>query len=262
VAIISQNQDIWTWDLARATLTPLTLEPAIHGTPVWTPDGRVVFSSDRAGAINIFSKAADGSGPIVRLTESLTRQTPSALAPDGTLLFNQYSSTTGIDVMALRMNAAHQVVPLVQTPSDERNGIVSPDGRWLAYDANDSGTFEIYVRPFPDVTRGRWLVSTNGGVQPLWAHNGQDLFYFAPDGALMRVAIGSGPAWSAGPPTKVLEGRYVLNAGSQGRNYDITADGQRFLMLKTSGSSTPEAPPQIIVVQHFDEELKRLVPSK
>ena len=258
--VVSGKGDVWTWNLAQSTLTPLTLEPAIHGNPVWMPDGRLAFSSDRTGAINIYRKAADGSGVIERLSDSPNAQTPSALAPDGTLLFTERSSTTGSDVMALRMNAAHQVIPLVQTPSDERNGIVSPDGRWLAYDANDTGTFEIYVRPFPDVTRGHWLVSTNGGIQPLWSHSGQELFYLAPDGALMRVVVGSGPAWSAGPPTKLLEGRYVVNVGNQGRNYDITADGRRFLMMKANG--TPEVAPQIIVVQHFDEELRRLVPMK
>jgi serine/threonine-protein kinase len=258
--VVGGKGDIWTWDFARLTLMPLTLEPAIHGNPVWTSDGRMVFSSDVAGAINIFKKAADGSGGIDRLTDSPNAQNPSDFAPDGTLLFTERSSTTGSDVMALPMNAARQVVPLVQTPFDERNGVVSPDGRWLAYDANDTGTFEIYVRPFPDVTRGHWLVSTNGGIQPLWSHSGQELFYLAGDGALMRVAVGSGPAWSAGPPAKVLEGRYVVNVGNQGRNYDITADGQRFLMMKANGTS--EVPPQIIVVQHFDEELKRLVPTK
>jgi Tol biopolymer transport system component len=164
--------------------------------------------------------------------------------------------------MALRMDAAHHVVPLVQTPSDERNGAVSPDGRWLAYEANDTGTFEIYVKPFPAVNSGLWPVSTNGGTQPVWAPKGQELFYLARDGALMRVAVGSGTAWSAGPPTRVLEGRYVVNAGNQGRNYDISADGQRFLMMKAATSDPSGTTPQIVVVQHFDEELKRLVPAK
>ena len=89
----------------------------------------------------------------------------------------------------------------MQTPFDERNGIVSPDGHWLAYEANGTGAFEIYVRPFPDVTRGRWQVSTSGGTQPLWARSGQELFYFAPDGTLMRVVVAGAPAW------KFTEGR-------------------------------------------------------
>jgi Tol biopolymer transport system component len=165
--------------------------------------------------------------------------------------------------MALQLDGAHQILPLVQTPFDERNGIVSPDGRWLAYEANDSGSYEIYVRPFPGVTGGHWQVSTSGGTQPRWAPSGQELFYRGADGALMRVAVTGRPAWTAGAPTKVLDGHYVVStAGNFPRNYDIAADGQRLLMIKAAGSDATSTPPQIVVIQHFDEELKRLVPAK
>ena len=90
---------------------------------------------------------------------------------------------------------------------------VSPDGRWLAYEANDSGRFEIYVRPFPDVTGGRWQVSTGGGTRPLWARNGQELFYLAPAGALMRVGVERGPSWAATAPTQLLKDGYCHRAG-------------------------------------------------
>jgi hypothetical protein len=140
---------------------------------------------------------------------------------------------------------------------------VSPDGRWLAYEANDTGAFEIYARPFPDVNDGHWQVSTTGGTQPLWARSGEAPLYFAPDGALMRIAVAGGPAWSAGAPAKVLKERYVVSlAGDIGRHYDIAADGQRFLMTKAVGNDATSTSPQIVVVQHFDEELKRLVPVK
>jgi serine/threonine-protein kinase len=264
-AVVDQNSDIWVWDLARATLTRLTSDLAVDSYQVWTPDGRrVVFSSNRAGILNLFSQAADGTGAVERLTESSNPQLPSGVSPDGTrVVFTETSQKTGDDVMALPLTGTHQVVPLVQTPFDERNGIVSPDGRWLAYEANDSGAFEIYVRPFPEVTRGHWLVSTGGGTQPVWARSGQELFYFAPDGALMRVAVPGGPAWTPGAPTKVLDGRYVVSTGGNTPgSYDIAPDGQRFLMMKATGSDATGAPPQIVVVQHFDEELKRLVPTK
>jgi serine/threonine-protein kinase len=267
VAVVVQdenNTDIWLWDLVRATLTRVTSDPTVNATPVWAPDGQsLVFNSNRTGQFNLFTQAADGTGAVERLTESPNTQAASAVSPDGTrLVFTQGSPTTGSDVMALRLDGTHQVVPLVQTPFTERNGIVSPDGRWLAYEANDTGSFEVYVRPFPNVTRGHWQVSTSGGMQPLWARNGQDLFYFAPDGALMRVAVATGSTWNPGPPTKLLEGRYLADAGGLFiRNYDVTADGQRFLMLKATGSEATRAP-QIVVVEHFDKELKRLVPTK
>ena len=161
------------------------------------------------------------------------------------------------------------MTPLVQSPFSERNGIVSPDGRWLAYEANDSGRFEIVVRPYPDVTSGHWQVSTTGGTRPLWAPNGQELFYVAPTGALMRVGVERGPSWAATTPTRLVTDGYVTSpAGNVGRSYDLSSDGQRFLLIKEAGSADlvgsaqTAAPPQIIIVQHFDEELKRLVPVK
>jgi serine/threonine-protein kinase len=206
----------------------------------------------------------DGTGAAERLTESANSQLATAVSPDGMrLIFQETSLTNGADVMALELNGKHQVLPLVQTPFNERNGIISPDGRWLAYDADDSGRFEIYVRPLPDVTRGHWQVSTTGGTQPLWGSRGQELFYFGPDGALMRVATADGLEWTAGAPTKALEGHYAVNtSGLSNRNFDIAPDGQRFLMLKAFGSDATSTAPQIVVVQHFDEELKRLMPTK
>ena len=166
--------------------------------------------------------------------------------------------------MQVELDGTHRVTPLVQSPFAERNGIVSPDGRWLAYEANDSGRFEIYVRPFPDVNSGHWQVSTAGGTRPLWARNGQELFYVSPTGALMRVGVERGPSWAATTPTMLVkEGYFTIPGGNPGRTYDISPDGQRFLMIKEGGGTDQTAaPPQIIVVQHFDEELKRLVPTK
>ena len=255
-----QEQDVWVWDLVRGGLSRLTFDPGQDFYPVWTPDSRrLIFSSARAGARNLFAQAADGTGAVTRLTESPTGENATSISPDGTRLVFQTSG----DVMQLRLDGTHQVTPLVQTPFTERNGEVSPDGRWLAYEANDSGSFEIYVRPFPDVAKGRWPVSTGGGTQPVWARSGQELFYLAPSGALMRVGVARGTTWAATVPTKLLEGRYYAGTATQsGRMYDVATDG-RFLMIKPAGGSESTPPPSsLIVVQHFDEELKRLVPSK
>jgi len=266
VTAFDQKADIWLWDLARATLTRVTSGASQNAMPIWMPDGRrLIFGSTRGGTkFNMYRQSADGIGSVERLSESADRQFASAVSPDGSqVVFTQESPTTGEDVMALRLDGTHQVLPLVQTPFDERNGIVSPDGSWLAYEANDSGVFEIYVRPFPDVNRGHWLVSTNGGTQPLWARGGQELFYFARDGALMAITVAGGSAWKPGAPTKILEGHYVVSAsGTLHRHYDTVADGQRFLMMKAAAGDATAAQPQIVVVEHFDEELKRLVPTK
>jgi len=154
----------------------------------------------------------------------------------------------------------------VQTPNLERNGEVSPDGDWLAYETNDSGQFEIAVRPFPDVNKGKWQVSTAGGTQPLWARSGRELFYLAPNGAVMSVPVHRGPTWTAGVPTKLFEGQYYRGSGNNlstlGRTYDVSPDGKRFLMIKPGGAADQTAPaPIIVVVQHWFDELKRLVPA-
>ena len=194
--IRDQENDIWVWDFARETLSRVTFDPGLDRAPAWTPDGRrVVFSSQASAGAGgaLFWQAADGTGTAERLTQSPNIQFPSAVSPDGTrVVFSEgTTSPTGFDVMMLTLEKDHRVQPLVQTPFDERNGEVSLDGRWLAYESNDSGQVQISVRPFPDVNRGRWQVSTGGGTQPLWARNGQELFYLAPNGCPHERARGA-----------------------------------------------------------------------
>jgi Tol biopolymer transport system component/predicted Ser/Thr protein kinase len=264
VALHAQDDgDIWLLDLVRSGLTRFTFDPGPNNYTVWTDDRRLVFGS----LTDLFTQAADRTGGVTRLTERPNGQAATSISPDGSrLVFTETSSKTGADVMQLRLDGAHDVTPLVQTPSTERNGEVSPDGRWLAYEADDSASFEVYVQPFSGVAGGPKLVSTGGGRQPLWSRGGvQELFYLAPTGALMRVGVARGATWAATVPAQVLDGGryYTGTAGQVGRSYDISLDGQRFLMIKQDGGSgsTP-APASLVVVQHFDEELKRLVPTK
>jgi eukaryotic-like serine/threonine-protein kinase len=265
--IPDQEIDIWLWDLARTptTRTPTTLRRATDDRgvdiyPVWQHDGQLLFSSARAGSVNLFALAADGGGNVTRLTESPNIQHANSVSRDGTrLVFTETALTTGQDIMQLRLDGTHAVTPLVQRPFDERNAEVSPDGRWLAYQANDSGPFNIYVRPFPDASSGYWQVSMDGGTQPLWARNGQELFYLSLTGALMRVGVVPGPAWAATAPTKLFEGPYGAAANQRGRTYDIDPDGRRFLMIKPVADQTA-VPMNLVVVQNWREELKRLVP--
>ena len=167
------------------------------------------------------------------------------------------------DLLQLVLDGTRQVTPLVQSKFEKRNGIVSPDGRWLAYDSNSSGATEVYVRPFPNVDGGQWQVSTAGGKMPLWARSGKELFYVSGDGALLRVPVeASGATWDAGTPMKLLERGYYAPSGYVGRTYDVSPDGQRFLMIKALETDASAAPPALIVVQHWDEELKRLAPTR
>jgi hypothetical protein len=181
----------------------------------------------------------------------------------------------GTDVMTVMLNGDRGTKALVNTTSRERNGVISTDGRWLAYEADDSGQFEIYVRPFPDVNGGRWQISTAGGVQPTWARNGQELFYLTTSGALMRVAVDGGATWKPNTPVRILEmSSYFTGIGQGvGRTYDVSLDGKRFLMIKRDSAEpitanelpqgqTRSAEEGLVVVQNWGEELKRLVPTK
>jgi len=261
-----QANDLWVWDLRLASgLTRATFEPGVDSYAVWTPDGsRIIFTSERTGTRNLFWQAADGTGTAERLTESPNTQTATAMSPDGhAVIFTEISPTTRQDVMAMTLDRSHRVTPLVQSAFIERNGVVSPDGRWLAYEANDSGQFEIWIRPFPDVNTGHWLVSTAGGTRPLWSRNGQELFYLSPAGALMRVGVTRGPSWAGTTPALLVKDNGYHTGNDPGRSYDISADGQRFLVAK-QGSDTEQtaAPASLVVVLNWGEELKRLVPTK
>ena len=266
VAIVSadEDQDLWIWDVARKKLNQLTFDSALDASPLWMPDSqRLLFSSTRAGASNLYVQAADGSGSMRRLTESPNPQFATGVTPDGTrVVLFEATRAQSRDLRLLTLAPALQVAPLLETSFEERNGAVSLDGRWLAYESNRSGRYEIYVQPFTSGSEGLWKISAAGGVQPLWAPRGGELFYLAPDGALNGVAIDArGGSWATGATTRLLEGRYFTGAGNVGRQYDVTTDGQRFLRIKDDPANA-DSSTQIIVIQNWFEELKSKVPTK
>ena len=275
--------NIWVLDLARLTLTRLTFLPNGGRGPLWTADGRrILFNSGLGGGGNLFWQAADGSGDAERLLEGTTGDFPTAATSDGAGVIISANSSTSADVTMLALAPRHiaassldggespgrstaQVRPLVHTQFSERNGVVSPDGRWLAYESNASGRLEIYVRPFPQVDSGQWLVSTNGGSRPLWARDGRELFYLSEDGTLISVPVEQASAWRVGSPRQVLQTAYFPAAvpGFNYRPYDISPDGTRFLMIKQLAETEPRPGQRgIIVVTNWLDELKRLVPTK
>jgi serine/threonine-protein kinase len=259
-----EENDIWIWDFARETLTRLTFDPGQDRFPLWSPDGRrIAFSSQRDKSRgNPFWQAADGTGTVERLAESDRQVFPTAFSPDGTRLLvygDAASNPDDDDVAVVQVPGEPRLMPLLKTTFGEQSAELSPDGRWLAYNSNESGRHEVYVRPFPDVDKGRWQVSTGGGSQPTWARNGRELF-FRNGAALMAVPVQTNPSFAAGNPKVVFEGQYAAPQG--GRTYDVSPDGRRFLMIK-EGASTGDAAPQaqIILIQNWSEELKRLVPT-
>ena len=283
--IRDQRGDIWIWDLMRQTLTPLTFDPLPDSYPIWSPDSRrLIFASARAGAFNLYWQAADGTGTPERLTDSPNAQFPLAMTPDGSAIVfrevNQEGRRTDLglggqnDLMRLlmgsqKLSGSNEIsktgTPLVRTKFDEVNAEISPDGRWLAYQSDESGREEVYVRPFPDVDSGRWQVSTSGGRTPVWARSGDELFFWSPTGATIQsVRVERSSSWRSSAPTKVLQGLayYSGGTGSIGRTFDVAGDGKRFLMIKPgSGDAAPQSQ-KLIFVENWLEELKRLVPTK
>jgi serine/threonine-protein kinase len=165
-----------------------------------------------------------------------------------------------IGIVSLEAGADSEVTPLLATMFGEANAQVSPDGRWLAYESDESGKLEVYVRPFPMVDAGRWQVSTGGGAQPVWARSGRELFYRSGD-AVMSVSIEASSSFVARNPVVLFKGQYAPSLG--GRNYDVSPDGRRFLMLKVASNADAKNIPsaRFIVVEDWFEDLKRLVPT-
>jgi Tol biopolymer transport system component len=261
-------RDVWRYDIARGALNPITVD-GHSGYSLFAPDGkRVVFRSGAAGGEdNLYWKAADGSGEPERLTTSTHSQTPASWSPDGTTLaYVEEGPSSGFfqfDIWGLSM-PDRKTRPIVRTPANEMSPEFSPDGHWLAYASNESGRHEVYVQPYPGPGE-RHLISNNGGEQPAWAADGRELFYVQADygnrtRTLLGVRISTAPEFQAGVPHVVFEHEDLAIAW--GRSYDVSRDGQRFLMALTKERPGDRAPTQMILVQNWFDELRRLVPVR
>ncbi len=254
---VDQGNQVWVYELARDTMTRFTFEGSANLIPVWTPDGsRIAFSSDKDGPRSVFWQKADGSGGLEKLTSSEYARGPLSWSADGQLLsFVEINPTTGFDIWVLDMKD-RKAVPFLRTPFNEA-GWFSPDGHWMAYVSNESGRYEVYAQPYPG-PGGKWQISTDGGMDVRWTANGRELTYRNGD-KMMAVDITTQPAFSAGKPKMLFGGPYVPPVPNFSY-YDVSADGQRFLMLKPAEQSQA-APAQIVVVQNWFEELKQKVPT-
>ena len=267
-----QTMDISIWDLSRQTLSPLNRHAAQDLSPLWTMDGkRLIWTSTRGGGNpNLYWQTADGTGEAERLTVHVNNQFPTSTTPDGgiVVMFGASGNNqNGMDLFTLALkDPAHKAEPLLTAEGMDFGPEVSPDGKWLAYHSNISGEFQVYVRPFPNVQDGRVQISTTGGTRAAWSRNGRELFYLDHEGLLTSVAIPAGATFSAGPPVKILNRKYYAGASLLGldlRGYDVSPDGQRFLMIKE-----PESPPPVIqsanmvLVLNWVEELKARLPSR
>ena len=255
---------VWVWDLRRGTLRRFTDEQTDDYWPVWTLDGRrIVFNSYRGGgsAANLHVRPADGSGVNERIGHSDSHQQPYSWEPDGeTLLFQENDPPrTGFDIWRLTMEGGAEPERLIATGANETHPALSPEGRWLAYTSDESGREEVYVTRYPELD-GRQQVSTDGGIEPAWSSEGGELFYRSMDGTRwFAVSFVGGP----GEPRLLFEasGRRGFVGGMQyGRNYDVTADGSRFITLRPEWD-VPSGT-EFRVVVGWGEELERTLETE
>ena len=246
------NTDIWVAEPGRKAMIRLTFEPTIETMPAWSPRGRIAFRSEREGP-GIFQRDAQGAGPIERLTETDGPiHSPYSWTPDGRTL-----------LLAVFRSFRHQAIASV-TPPDRTVRIlldgdfaqldpqVSPDGRWMAYQSDESGRFQIYVRPYPTVEAGRWQISTDGGTSPRWGADGRELFFY--DGeALLSVRVTPGRPFAADAPRRLF--RVKPFGGRLGPDFEVAPDQKRFLFI-LDGPPAPESPARFVLVQNWVEELR------
>jgi serine/threonine protein kinase len=265
------NQDIWVWDIPHKTPTRLTFDKADNFWPIWTADGkRIVFASPSGGSV--YWKSADGIGEAELLGSKPDEFiVPGFFSRDGKILAtSEFSlSSPGVNIGMLSMEGKREIKELLQEKQAELDPQISPDGRYMAYQSDGSGKFQIYVRSFPDLTKGKWQVSSGGGNSPLWSPDGRELFYRSGD-ATMAVEVETEPTFKRGNPKTLFQGTYFFRNITQTITvtpWDISPDGKKFLMIKPAASSaaapTATGPqPKIIVVTNWFEELKERVPVK
>ena len=247
--------EVWVQDTARDTLTPLTTSDMLAaGFPVWTPDGnRILFRS--ATGIRWVETGASGRGEAIPGTSIL--DFPTAISSDGaTLAFTRTGSAdTSSDVYVLSLRGEPNPRPLIKTPAYEGGAQFSTDGRWVAYASNESGQFQVYVRPLPGLEQ-RSQVSTEGGTAPLWNRNGRELFYRSGN-KMMAVDVSATPGLTLSQPRLLFDQPYFFGGNITAANYDISPDGQWFVMIKEEPGAS-----RLTVVLNWFEELKARVPTK
>ena len=231
------NQDIWIKELDDGPYSRLTFDESDDWSPRWTPDGATVtFVSIRAGDRDVYTKRADGTGQSELLYDHPTRITEASWDPTGEWLLLRGGAAGAAantrDIMALRPGVDSVARPVLAEEYDEQEPVVSPDGRWLAYVSNETGDDEVYVRPFPDVDSGRWQVSTNGGIMPVWAHSGNELFFMDNENGLVAAQVSADSGFQVGQKDVLFTIPPAFYTSPANTLYSVTPDDQRFLMAR------------------------------
>jgi eukaryotic-like serine/threonine-protein kinase len=242
--------DLWSYDLSRNVATRLTFELENESGPWWTPDDRyIIYHRGNQGSSLIQRVASGGTGQAETLVESAEEKRLTHVSSDGQwFFFDQLSGMTMSDIWLYSV-AEGTARPWLSTPFNERGAELSPDGRWIAYQSDESGRNEIYVRNFPESDR-KWLVTTSGGTMPAWRSDGRELFYISNDGQMMSLAITAREEFETSPPVPLFEARVRSHAL---RQYDVSSDGSRFLL-----NLVDESPSQpLTLLSNWPSRLRR-----
>ena len=252
----TKNVDVWLVDLARGVKTRFTFDPAADFDPVWSPDGsRIAWASNAKGHFDLYAKSSTGAGEAEELLVSDADKYFTDWSRDGRFIaFTQLDpkGNNGADIWILPLSGDRKPYPFLATPFNEGNAVFSPDGRWLAYQSNESGKTEIYITPFPQAG-GKWQVSQGGGLTPSWRADGQGLHYSTPDGHIMQASVAArGPAVEVGSPRDFSKVQMASpNPGAW--SYAVAPRGDRVLVLQAEkGAAVP-----LTLVTHWTEGLKR-----
>jgi serine/threonine-protein kinase len=255
-----REKQVWVYDINRGTASRLTGEGRV--SPLnWTPDGkRLVFGWCKEGEPNLYWQPADGSGAMERLTKSDFYQIPGSWSPDGgTLAFTETSPDNLWHIFLLDLKS-RRITRFLNSPAGEIYQEFSPDGRWMAYVSDETGRLEVYVRPFPG-PGGKWLISQEGGSEPLWTRNGKQLYYRSLDHKeVWAVDVQTGAGFFASKPRRLLQLTEAMGVAVPMRAWDVSPDGQRFLMVKLEdGKPTPVT--ELVLIVNWAEDLKLLAPT-
>ncbi len=238
--------DVWVYDTERGTESRLTFDPQWDYEPVWSADGlRIYFASERDGTGNIYSRASTGSGNAQPLWQDAVRKAPDSVTRDGRyLIVRRRDPGTGMDLWAAPLSGDGDPVAVVTGPFNQRHGAVSPDGRWIAYVSDESGTGQIYVKPFPE-GEGRWQISTRAADEPQWSADGSELYYLALPNVVTAVEVDTRDGFRPGIPKPLFSAPFA--GGDDYRNhYAVHGNGDRFLVVDSSRHGL--VPPTSIVV--------------
>jgi eukaryotic-like serine/threonine-protein kinase len=234
------SADIWLLEFARNTWTRFTFDPKSDGFPVWSPDGRqIAFASDRSGSVQIYRKDSAGAGQEEQVTKGPQSKLLLDWSRDGRyLLYGQYGVGSAFNLWSLPLDGERKPMPLFPSPFTEREGRFSPNGRWIAHVSDESAKNEVYVQAFPgalSAPKGKWQVSAQGGSSPVWRGDGKELFFLA-GGKMMAAGVRETVSGlEIDTPRELFSTTATPIAGTP---YDVTADGQRFLVQEPAAGAT------------------------